>query len=137
MNGKTAELIIFSHCIHTEKEEYYEPMIERPIDILQFLASYKERGFSNIDDIMGTTRKQEVVLDRHLTQALCRAFSLRFNKMWSLDRIGREIGDKNHSNVLYACKQIWSYIFTKDSRLGDISGILLLLGLNINNLKCE
>ena len=68
--------------------------------------------------LMGKTRKMEVVNARHISMFLCREMTSS-----SLLSIGKFFGNRDHSTVIHACKMIEEKIAADNSFAKDIKNI--------------
>ena len=68
--------------------------------------------------LMGKTRKMEVVNARHISMFLCREMT-----SGSLLSIGKFFGNRDHSTVIHACKMIEEKIAADNSFAKDIKNI--------------
>jgi hypothetical protein len=74
----------------------------RKIDDVLNLAE-KMFGFSK-QDILGKSRKSEVVLVRHACQALCNKY--KFPEACTLKSIGSYFGGRDHSTIIHAARAV-------------------------------
>ena len=87
-----------------------------PLDprLVQLAVSQKLRV--SVDDLVGTCRRQDIVLARQVAMYLSRELTAA-----SLPSIGRAFGNKDHSTVLHSIQKIKKLIET-DSRIAGVIG---------------
>ena len=125
--NREAEAEALSRCLYVEKPKYLEPLIERPVDILYFIACLREVDL----DVVLSKQKGEIqhTTNRQLAQAVAKAYSNKNGLQWSLKHIGWGLGQRDHATVLHSIKTVKYMIDNKDPNLGDITDILMYLGL--------
>lgn len=69
-------------------------------------------------DFESKRRSQEIVIPRKIAMSLCRHLTRK-----SLPEIGRMIGDRDHTTVLYACRQLQPAVNAVSLRLSSDSHI--------------
>ena len=131
MDGKTAELLAFSRALYIEKEPFFGGDIDDIDDLVDYIARKRN---TNVVTISNHTRKQEVRIDRQVTQSICRAYSIKYNKQWSLAKIGEKTANRNHATVLHSSRVVWNMIQTNDGLIAGIWEVLINLGLSKDDL---
>jgi len=120
-----AEISMWSKCMPKPVRIDFE------VPDLDVIADYCEevQGL-NKGDIGLKTRDVEIVFARQLAHATARVM-IGKGAGWTLNEIGRKIGDKDHAIALNSTKRISNYIETK-YRLREISNIAYHFDLDVD-----
>lgn len=76
------------------------------------------------DDMMGTSRKSQIILPRQVTMYL-----LRHELNLAYEQIGAELGGKNHTTVMHSCEKIEKQQKKDKNLLRDLHSIKKEMGL--------
>lgn len=134
MDGKTAELLALGRALYVEHPKILSGDIESIEEMVEYIATARN---ADIGVFVSGSRKREYLIERQLAHAVCRTYSLRFQKRWSLEMIGGYIGSKDHSTVVYSVKTVWNMMEQNDPVLGDIDELIHGLGLYYKDFEVK